>query len=258
MSKIAILNANPPQEALKRWGSFADMAIEMFEATKASFLNSTVEYEVYNVYEKDFPTVLELCNGDYLGLHITGSTSDAYAIDIEWVNILRKFLQNLLKNGAHPPISGICFGHQILASALGSEVRRNPKGYEGGITRLEITKEALKLGLFQNSTSPLPSCEFYASESHSDFIKNVPHGYINTLTSKKCDVQGLYKRNVALTFQCHPDFISEVCIKCNEGTYSRGEINADELAHMKESGRQRNNDGRFFATYIWMLFTNVL
>ncbi|CUS24599.1 LAQU0S17e02696g1_1 [Lachancea quebecensis] len=258
MSTIAILNANPSKEELKQWGSFADMAIEMFEATRSDFLVSKVDYEVYNVYDNEFPTILELCKGGCLGLYITGSTSDAYTVGIDWIDKLRKFLRSLLENSAHPPISGICFGHQIFASALGSEVRRNPNGYEGGITRLKITKDALKLGLFQKPATSLPSYNFYASESHSDVVENVPEGYINILTSEKCEVQGLYKRNVALTFQGHPDFLTEVCIKCNEATYNRGEIGVDELIRIKESGKEHINDGRFLATFIWKLFTKLV
>lgn len=43
------------------------------------------------------------------------------------------------------PILAICYGHQILARALGGKVTENPRGAELSVTPVELTPEAFDL-----------------------------------------------------------------------------------------------------------------
>jgi GMP synthase (glutamine-hydrolysing) len=72
-------------------------------------------------------------NGDYPvepdsadAFLITGSKYDAFADD-EWVRSLREYARMLYARGK--PLVGICFGHQLLAHALGA---RRPAVTEAG------------------------------------------------------------------------------------------------------------------------------
>lgn len=43
------------------------------------------------------------------------------------------------------PIVGICFGHQILARALGGQVNRSPGGWEVSVDRIELSETGRRL-----------------------------------------------------------------------------------------------------------------
>jgi GMP synthase-like glutamine amidotransferase len=71
---------------------------------------------------------------------ISGSSSAAYD-DEPWIHYLAETLV-----GAHSrqvKLVGICFGHQIIANALGGKAILNPKGSEIGMTTFSATDEAL-------------------------------------------------------------------------------------------------------------------
>jgi len=57
---------------------------------------------------------------------ITGSSAGVYE-DHAWLPPLRAFIQGAY--AAHTPMLGICFGHQIMADALGGDVRKSEKGW---------------------------------------------------------------------------------------------------------------------------------
>lgn len=255
--KIAVCNANPPLGILDERGNLADMSIEMFEGTRDESI-SNVEYKIFEVYKNEIPSIKELLGGDYIGIHITGSTSDAHDLETEWINNFRAMLQELFRVKGHPPVSAICFGHQIVASALGCKVLRNSKGYEGGIACLEITEEAISLGLFKKLDSERPSKGLFLAEAHYDIVQCVPDGFIKTLSSSKCDIQGFYKKNVALTFQSHPDFSTDICLKINKTNYYNSRITDEELAIIEESGKAHINDGMLAARSFWKLFKGEL
>jgi GMP synthase-like glutamine amidotransferase len=46
---------------------------------------------------------------------------------------------------AQIPIVGICFGHQILARALGVEVGRNADGWEVAVDRINLSEKGQEL-----------------------------------------------------------------------------------------------------------------
>ena len=253
MKKIAIFNADEEKEPLKQWGDFADMAITMLEASRDAEAPE-VEYKVFQVYQDHFPTLEQLKNEDYIGLYITGSDYDAHDLETHWINKLREFLQVLLHEPGYPPVTGVCFGHQIIASTLGCKVAPNSAGHEGGVARLEVSDDAVAAGLFQSKQFKEPVRELYMSELHDDIVHEIPEGYINIASSEKCSIQGLYKKNLVLTFQGHPEFITEASIRCGESNYEKGVISKQELEELKETGEKHGNDGVFLSEYMWKLF----
>ena len=42
-------------------------------------------------------------------------------------------------------IVGICFGHQIIARAMGGTLERNPNGWEIATTEIELTEEGKRV-----------------------------------------------------------------------------------------------------------------
>lgn len=249
LRKIAILYTDEDSEWSKPWGNFVDMAIELLEETKKlECVEQDVEYEVFRPEWQDSPICPELQKDECLGIYITGSKYDSFDDEIEWIIELRRFLNEMLTSEIeHPPVAGVCFGHQVIAAALGSSVGRNPKGFEGGVVPLKLN--SVGQNLFGGETLNL-------SEVHSDCVFNVPNGYQNWASSKKCENQGLYRKNKVLTFQGHPEFKSAVAQK---GLLkSRDKLNLEEFEKYERQCRELNNDGIRAARNIWRLFLQSL
>lgn len=67
------------------------------------------------------------------------------------------------------PLLGICYGHQLLADALGGEVHYHPQGMEIGSVPIKKTADAAADPLFAS----LPE-EFMANVVHSQSVKRLP------------------------------------------------------------------------------------
>ncbi len=78
-----------------------------------------------------------------------------------------------LRQTAHAglPVFGICYGHQLLAHALGGEVAYNPAGRESGTIELELQPQAAQDPLFQG----LPQ-HFAAHATHLQTVLRAPEG----------------------------------------------------------------------------------
>ena len=116
--KIGILDAFPPEELnTVSWNDTpVDAYIRFIESVEAPF-----EYEGYRVAQGEFPESPEACDA-YL---ITGSPRGVYDSQ-PWIADLEKFIQDCYQAGIK--LVGICFGHQILAHALGGHAEKSEKG----------------------------------------------------------------------------------------------------------------------------------
>lgn len=75
---------------------------------------------------------------EYDGLLISGSPSSAYE-DIEWINRLVAYVKRIIEERPKMKIFGICFGHQIIARALGGSCTPNDGKWEVAVTTLQLT-----------------------------------------------------------------------------------------------------------------------
>lgn len=78
--------------------------------------------------------------------------------DAPWILRLLDFVRTVAKS-TQIRIIGICFGHQIIARALGGVVEKNKKGWEVSVDRVDLTptgKRILNLDhLVSSLTRPL-------------------------------------------------------------------------------------------------------
>ncbi len=104
----------------------------------------------------------------YKGLFITGSHSNVTE-QLPWM----QYAHQLLKHAMHQavPILGICFGHQLLADALGGIVDYHPKGPENGV--IDVGRKPIPDELTQN----LPG-QFKAFAAHEQTVKTLPVGAV--------------------------------------------------------------------------------
>jgi GMP synthase (glutamine-hydrolysing) len=100
------------------------------------------------------------------------------------------------------PLLGICFGHQLLAQALGGEVRRNPLGREIGTVRVErLAHDPIFAGLPRR---------FDVNATHVDAVTTPPPGaeVLATTALDACAAFRVGSRMRAVQF--HPEFDADV------------------------------------------------
>lgn len=82
-----------------------------------------------------FPSTSALAQLD--GIIITGSRASAFD-DTPWIVELVAFVRDVLHHHKKVKVVGVCFGHQIIARALGVQVRRGD-GWEASVSNVHMT-----------------------------------------------------------------------------------------------------------------------
>ena len=191
---IGVLETGPVADALKadyvRYGS-------VFESMLRPYLPDA-RFDYYIVYDNQLPATVDAADG-WL---ITGSKFGAYE-DHDWIPKLEAFLRNAYD--ARVPVVGICFGHQILAQALGGKVVKSEKGWGLGRHTYEITGKA-KWMAAENG-------QFSSHAIHQDQVASLPDDAHVLARSDFCPYAALAYGDPedpnALTVQPHPELDQE-------------------------------------------------
>ncbi len=136
------------------------------------------------------------------GWIITGSRSGAYEND-PWIKPLEGFLRDCLTSGV--PVVGICFGHQILAQAMGGKVVNSEKGWGVGLLDYDLTSRPSWLKDMDDG--------FTIPAIHQDQVVEVPAGAQVFAQSEFCPIAGLIygdlENPTAFSLQPHPEMNAE-------------------------------------------------
>ncbi len=178
--KIGILQTGiVPEELSPNYGEYPDMF-------KTFLSGHDFEFQDFSVVNGVFPNSIEDCSG-WL---VTGSKHGAYE-DHAWIPPLEDFIQEVY--AANIPIVGICFGHQIMAQALGGKVEKF-----GGLWGMGTQEYSHPDG----SKSKLLAM-------HQDQVVEKPPEAKIIASNDFCKMAGLAYKNKAISFQPHPEFTHE-------------------------------------------------
>ncbi len=205
--KIGILNAFPPDWDAPNWkGGPVDVYIGFLEQAQPPFT-----YQGYDVARGQFPASVDDCDA-YL---ITGSPRGAYDPD-EWIADLMAFIREAYQ--AERKLVGICFGHQILAHALGGRCEKSEKGWGLGLKTFEIYASKAWM-----SAAP-PQCALHFV--HQDQVVQLPPGAELLGGNDFCPNLFFVLDDRVLGIQGHPEFTAEMMEEIIE---ARREIFSSEL-----------------------------
>ena len=186
--KIGILETGlPPSELGDVYGRYSEMFVQFLDDGDKTF-----SFEIFTVVKDQFPDSVDQCDG-YL---ITGSKFSAYE-DIPWIHRLKSLIQEIQK--ADLPMIGVCFGHQVIAEALGGKVEKYDGGWGVGIHQYKIDKP-------QPDILPDSQQNLSINAFHQDQIRVLPDGAEAFASSEFCEYAGVVYGDKILTVQAHPEF----------------------------------------------------
>jgi GMP synthase (glutamine-hydrolysing) len=132
------------------------------------------------------------------GAVVTGSAA-MVTERAEWSEALVPWLNALVAENV--PVLGICYGHQLLAHALGGKVGDHPGGMQIGTVRLQKTQEAADDLLFGD----MPR-DFAAQAVHSQTVLRLPPGAARLASSDHEPHYAFRFGESAWGVQFHPEF----------------------------------------------------
>ena len=142
-------------------------------------------FRIFRVVAGEFPASARDCDG-WL---ITGSRHGTYE-DHAWIPPLEQFIRDSF--AARVPLVGICFGHQIIAQAMGGKVERYAGGWAVGATDYNFNGQTLTLNAW-----------------HRDQVTEAPKTAKVVASNDFCANAALLYDDRAFTVQAHPEFRPE-------------------------------------------------
>ena len=153
-----------------------------YDAIFARFLGGRgFRFTNYPVVDGVFPEGPEAAEG-WL---VTGSKFGAYE-DLPWIPPLEALIREIHDRGI--PMVGVCFGHQIIAQALGGRVEKFGGGWSVGTTDYRIGDDTYALNAW-----------------HQDQVTEVPPGARVVGGNDFCANAALVYGDRAFTVQPHPE-----------------------------------------------------
>lgn len=179
-TKIGILQCGDhPDEVAKKHHSHSALFEKMFDGHHLLF-------ETFRVNYNEFPAKIEDCDG-YI---VTGSRHGVYE-DHDWIAPLEQLVRDCF--AASIPVIGICFGHQLMAQALGGKVVKFSEGWSVGQVD------------YQSNDGKTVSLNAF----HQDQVIKAPENSEAFLSSDFCKYAGLSYGKNGMSMQPHPEMDAE-------------------------------------------------
>jgi len=156
-----------------------------------------LELTAFDVDHGEFPTDLAAFDGWV----VSGSANSAYE-DLPWIHQTEDLLRHLVADEA--PMVAVCFGHQLLAQALGGRVAKSPDGWGAGLHRYQFVGDPLPW------MDPAPDGGVRIIASHQDQVVELPEGAEVIARTDHCPIAAYTLGPSVFAIQPHPEFTTAV------------------------------------------------
>lgn len=173
-------------EFIDEYGDYPDMFRRLLSVGEG------VTFTTYDVEHGEYPARIDECDGYVM----TGSKLSVYDKE-PWIERLAEFVVELHRTRTR--LVGVCFGHQMVAKALGGLAEPAEVGWLVGIQHNDIIREEPFM------SPPLPGFDLVSS--HKDQVTQLPPGAELLATSKACPNAMFRIGDHILTIQGHPEFL---------------------------------------------------
>lgn len=172
---------------------YAHIAGDYWQMFEDLFARHAPQLELVNfdVRNGELPVSVDACEA----FICTGSRFSAYDPE-DWIQGLKGFLRQL--RDVNKPFVGICFGHQLMAEALGGKVEKAQQGWGIGVHGLNIVKQESWMQPEQASCG--------VQYSHRDQVTRLPENSVLLGESDHCPVAMFRVGETMLGIQGHPEF----------------------------------------------------
>lgn len=201
--KIGLLTcALPPEPVLNTHGPFLTMFQHLLGGQGFTFEN-------WNVEDLEFPASPDQADA-WL---ITGARHGAYE-DHAFIPPLEDFIRAAF--AVQAPMIGICFGHQLIAQALGARVEKFAGGWAVGRKAYDL-----------DGLGPV-----HLNAWHQDQVLDLPKGAQVIASNEFTKFAGLRYGDHCLTLQPHPEITPQIIKTYADWQMDRGTFSPDFLQNV--------------------------
>ncbi|GDY25209.1 glutamine amidotransferase-related protein [Agarivorans sp. Toyoura001] len=192
--QIALLNCDRVDSQLvEEFGEYPDMFKQHLLAQ-----DSKLQFDVFDVLNNELPKL-----NQFDGFLITGSRHNAYDQQ-PWILQLVSWVQQCEQ--LQRPLAGICFGHQIIARALGGKVEKSAKGWGLGVAANNLLQKPSWVSPSLEDEDTAKAEPFRILVSHQDQVTQLPPQAELLASSDFCPNFMYQIDQHILAIQGHPEF----------------------------------------------------
>ena len=152
---------------------------------------NNIDLDYYFVIDGKFPNSIYDCDA-----YMTSGSKSSVNDRARWIERLEEFVRELYQ--AKIPFVGICFGHQLIAKALGGKVEKSDNGWGVGVHTSKIAEA-------KNWMTEAPK-SIGLVVSHQDQISELPKETKVLATNDFCPFSMIQVGESFIGIQGHPEF----------------------------------------------------